>query len=257
MSKRAATAAKQPKTSQSEQALLFVRAQVLRGELHPGEPLAELDLAAQAHLSVDHIRQAFHLLAMEGLLQRCANGKYITREFSDRDIYDALELQSVLEGAAARLAAMRFRKASELKPIRLCHDQMCKMIKDHQASPSFWSKPSRDLIRYARLNASFHQALVNLAQSCIISSAVERIHAMPFSSPRSVTIPVGSEDIPAIAMEQHGAIIEAIADRQPDVAERLARQHVLLALRNVELDLEGMRLSKNKASRIALIKAGA
>ena len=255
-SKRSTTSAKQPKNS-GEEALLFLRAQLLRGEILPGAPLKENDLAGKASLPVDQIRQAFQMLTMEGLVERSASGKYRAREFSDRDIYDAIELQSVLEGTAARLGAMRLRRTSELNKIRHYHREMCKMINRRKASPQFWSKPSRDLIRYAELNVGFHEALVDLAKSRMISSAAERIHAIPFSSPRSVTIAAGSEDIPGIAMEQHGAIIDAIAQRQPEVAERLARQHVLLILRNVELDLEGIRLSHKNLPRIALIKAGA
>src|SRR5438552_9847387 len=94
-SKRSTTSAKQLKSSQSEEALLFLRAQLLRGEILPGTPLKEVDLAARAHLPVDQIHQAFQMLTLEGLVERSASGKFRAREFSDRDIYDAIELQSV------------------------------------------------------------------------------------------------------------------------------------------------------------------
>jgi GntR family transcriptional regulator, vanillate catabolism transcriptional regulator len=249
--RRSRASSKRGKASLSEQAVFYVRAKLLRGELRSGDLLEECLLESQFRLSREQILQVFEQLALEDVLEAAPDGKFRVREFTDRDIYDAVELQSVLEGAAARLAAMRLESLSDLKTIRSCHTRMVALIKRHKSSPRFWTQPSEDLIVYSRLNAGFHQGLIDLSKSRLIAAAAERIHAIPFSSPAAITIPVGSEDIPQIAMEQHAGILDAIARRQPELAERLARQHALAALRNLELDLEGRRHGEEKKLKIA------
>ena len=228
-----------------------MRAKLLRGELRSGDPLEECLLGWQFKFSPEQLLEVFERLAREGVVETVPDGKYRVREFTDRDIYDAIELKSVLEGTAARLAATRLESLGELKAIRSFHTRMVALIQRHKSSPRFWTQPSDDLILFSRLNAGFPQGLVDLSKSRMIESAVERIHAIPFSLPSALTIPVGSEDIPQIAMEQHAGILDAIARRQPDLAERLTRQHALAVLRNVELAREGEGHGEEKKIKIA------
>ena len=239
-------------------AILVLRARLFRGEFRAGEHLHEATLASELSLSKREIPLILEHLILEGLIEVSPAKHLVVRDFTDRDIYDVIELQSVLEGTAARFAAARLAHPSELRTIRTCHEKMVALINKHRSSPRFWAKPSPDLVSYSRLNGAFHNALVDMAKSPSLKSAVERIRTIPFASPMSVTIQAGSEDIPKIAMQQHGAIIDAIEKHQPELAERLARQHALMALRNVELNLESLKSSaKRRIPRIALVKAGA
>jgi len=249
---------KHPESLKAEMAILVLRAKLFRGEYRPGEQLQEATLASELSLPKRDIHGIFEQLTIEGLVEVSEAKHFVVRDFTDRDIYDVIELQSVLEGTAARFAAARVSHPSELRTIRTCHQKMVALINKHRSSPRFWAKPSPDLVSYSRLNGAFHNALVDMAKSPLLKSAVERIRTIPFASPMSVTIQAGSEDIPKIAMQQHGAIIDAIEKHQPELAERLARQHALMALRNVELNLENLKSSgKRRIPRIALVKAGA
>ena len=53
------------------------------------------------------VRLALATLEHEGLVEVRDGGGYSVREFTRRDIDDAIELRGVLEGTAARLAAER------------------------------------------------------------------------------------------------------------------------------------------------------
>src|SRR5690606_38449570 len=79
---------------------------IIRGELLPGEKLAEIPLAERFGVSRTPIRHALSVLHREGLLIRGNSGRsYVVRRFSLEEILNAIEVRSVLEGLAAREVA--------------------------------------------------------------------------------------------------------------------------------------------------------
>src|SRR5215472_10924352 len=92
-------------TSQTGRALLMLRELLLKGEFRPGERLSELQLVPRLGVSRTPIRSALDRLAHEGLLEETPSGRFLVREFTLADVWDAIELRGVLEGTAARLAA--------------------------------------------------------------------------------------------------------------------------------------------------------
>ena len=80
---------------------------ILRGDLAPGERLAELALAERLGVSRTPIRQALPALAREGLLAAAGRRGYVVRSFSPQDVVDAIETRGLLEGLAARRVAER------------------------------------------------------------------------------------------------------------------------------------------------------
>src|ERR1700740_3158358 len=86
---------------------LRLREMILRGELPPGERLAEVALAERLGVSRTPIRQALPALAREGLRAASARRGFVVRSFSPQDVLDAVETRGVLEGLAARRVAER------------------------------------------------------------------------------------------------------------------------------------------------------
>ena len=86
---------------------LRLREMILRGELAPGERLAEVALAERLGVSRTPIRQALPALAREGLLAAAGRRGYVVRSFSPQDVIDAIETRGLLEGLAARRIAER------------------------------------------------------------------------------------------------------------------------------------------------------
>jgi GntR family transcriptional regulator of vanillate catabolism len=67
---------------------------------------------------------------------------------------------------------------------------------------------------------------------------IERVYAIPFASPVApVPVPVAGRDIMPLAIEQHHEIILAIESKDGPLAERLTREHALVARRNLEIPL--------------------
>ena len=223
-------------SSQTGRTLLNLREMLLRGDFQPGERLSELPLVARLGVSRTPIRLALDRLANEGLLEIWPTGGFVVRAFTLTDVYDAVEMRGLLEGAAARLAAERLQDPRELAELCARRDEMT------MAMPLAAEPPTIDAFaRYLDLNETFHLTLVNLAKSPMLRRTLDRVLSLPFASPSATVfarlkLPKAKELL-TIAHEHHNAIVEAVENRQGSRAESLAREHARLALRNLEATL--------------------
>src|SRR5580700_11505242 len=104
-------------SSQTARAVLSLREMLVQGRFRPGERIREVPLAAQLKVSRIPLHLALERLANEGFLEIRPTRGFVVQRFSTEDIYDAIELRGLLEGAASRLAAERFKNPSELTPL--------------------------------------------------------------------------------------------------------------------------------------------
>lgn len=230
-------------SSQTGRTVLNLREMLLRGDFRPGERLSELPLVARLGVSRTPIRLALDRLANEGLLEIVPTGGFMVRAFTLTDMYDAIEMRGVLEGAAARLATERLQDLSELAGLRALQEELERVMPlDPKLHPTIDS-----FAHYLDLNESFHSALVDLAKSPMLRRTVDRILSLPFASPSATVfarlkLPKAKELL-TIAHEHHNAILEALEKRQGSRAESLAREHAGLALRNLEAVLADKEVS--------------
>src|SRR5439155_1615178 len=104
--------------SQTGRTVLRLRELILTGEFGPGKRISEHPLTVRLGVSRTPIRLALERLAHEGLLEPYATGGFIVRQFKLEDIWDGIEIRSLLEGGATRLAAERWGEENELGPLR-------------------------------------------------------------------------------------------------------------------------------------------
>ncbi|WP_269498466.1 GntR family transcriptional regulator [Castellaniella sp. S9] len=220
--------------NQTTRALLELRNLILNGELAPNERLSELAVVERLGVSRTPVRAALQRLAEEGLLEEIVGGGYAVKTFTERDVYDAIELRGTLEGMAARFAA------------------------EHGASPVLLSKANEivaavdriigqaeitaeDFERYIKYNEQFHKLLIAMSGSELLAREFDRMTRLPFASPSGfVKAQVDAPQarlILTLAQEGHRAVVEAIELRQGDRAESLMREHARLAHRNLRYAL--------------------
>src|SRR5271170_3934348 len=111
-------AGKSKASSQTARAVLSLREMLVQGRFRPGERIREVPLAAELKVSRIPLHLALERLAHEGFLEVRPTRGFVVQRFSTEDIYDAIELRGLLEGAAARLAAERFKDVAELAPMQ-------------------------------------------------------------------------------------------------------------------------------------------
>jgi GntR family transcriptional regulator of vanillate catabolism len=156
------------------------------------------------------------------LLQLLPSGGYVTSTFTERDVFDAIELRGTLEGLAARFAAERGAPVSVLSAMEQCVDEL------DTAVAGFAETYDPD--HYVRLNDHFHRLLIKAGQSPMVERSLQRVLSLPFASPNAFVRSSRSELPDAIkimcaAQQQHRNILEAIRSREGKRAEALACEH--------------------------------
>ncbi len=84
-----------------------IKQDIVSGQLQPGEPLSEEDLAQRLQASRTPVREALRRLNHEGLVRIVPNKGAFVRVLTVRDIREIYELREALESFAAGQAAMR------------------------------------------------------------------------------------------------------------------------------------------------------
>jgi GntR family transcriptional regulator of vanillate catabolism len=220
--------------SQTRKAELALRQAIVEGEFRAGERLSELTLTERFGVSRTPVRAALARAEAEGLIETLPSGGYVVRAFSEADLTDAIDLRGVLEGFAARRAAERGPSRGELAEAKLILAGIDKLLTKPEMS-------AEDFDTYVDLNARFHRALWDLAQSPTIFREVERVAALPFASPSGfVRLQAHLPEARAVVMlaqDHHTSVIEAIEAREGARAEALMREHARLARRNLQAAL--------------------
>ena len=236
---------------QTVKALLALRERILSGALKPGERISELSAVDLLGVSRTPVRAALARLEEEGLLETIPSGGYCVRSFGEADIFDAIELRGVLEGAAARMAAERGVAQARLAPIKDCVATLDDLVRRPDLGVDGFSN-------YVRLNARFHALLLQLAASPALSRLIERALASPFASPSSFVMAQSvlpeAHQILIIAQDHHRIVVDAIENREGARAEAVMREHARLAARNLRLALRN-RTHLDLLPALALIRS--
>src|ERR1700728_5103954 len=126
-SKKPASEAKA--SSQTARAVLSLREMLVQGLFRPGERIREVPLATELKVSRVPLHLALERLAHEGFLEIRPTRGFVVQRFSNEDIYDAIELRGLLEGAAARLVAERFKHVSELSLLQATSHEILTLVR--------------------------------------------------------------------------------------------------------------------------------
>jgi GntR family transcriptional regulator of vanillate catabolism len=218
--------------TQLSQAIVRIREMILRGELAPGQRVAEAPLADLLNMSRTPVRQALPLLAQEGLLSEHETRGYVVRAFTAADIVDAIDLRGVLEGMAVRRVAERGASKSLLRELRAC-------LEDGAAILGKRHVDENDEGRYAEMNERFHRLILSEAASPLLAETLARNSRIPFAGPQALAFDRGNLeqmfDMLHFAHRQHYAIVEALERGQSARAEALMREHANSAKESINL----------------------
>ena len=210
-----------------------IRELIVEGILPPGTRVAEAAIAERLGVSRTPVRNALPALASEGLLEPAGKRGYAVRNFTVEDSYRATEIRCVLEGYAARELASRPDRGPIIEELRDTLAQGDSIFaKGHVVKD--------DENAYAEMNRRFHDLIVGGAEDPLLSDLIQRVYSVPFVAPEVVAfnrIPL--EEIYPILISghhQHHAIVDAIEEGEPHVAETLMRGHSSPARRSLGLE---------------------
>ena len=180
--------------------------------------LDERALCQQLGVSRTPVREAMTLLEQEGFLRtEPRRGIFIVRK-TRRQIVEMIQVWAALEGMAARLATER-ASDGEIAALRHMFDDF---IDDN---------PHKRIDEYSDANIAFHQSLIRLSGSDMLAALTDNLF-MHVRAVRKATIAHG--DRAERSLVDHLNIIEALARRDTEAAERLSRDHALGLAAHVE-----------------------
>jgi DNA-binding GntR family transcriptional regulator len=207
---------------------------------HPQEiRLDERRLSEGLGVSRTPIREAMTLLEQEGFVRtRPRRGIFIVRK-TKREIVEMITVMAALESMAARLAAVHATEA-QIAELR-------RLMAEFRAGPSHDER----LAEYSDANISFHQAIIEMSGCALLAEMTKNLF-IHMRAIRKITI--HQENRAARSITDHMRIIEALERRDPQLAERLAREHTLGLAAHVEQ--HGDFLDTTGARDVAPAKAG-
>lgn len=207
--------------SVAQRAYDAIRTAILAMDVYAAEVDLRLDekrIAADLGISRTPVRDALARLEHEGLVRIAPRrGVFIVRK-SKAEIVEMITVWAALESMAARLLCDR-ASDEEIASLR-------ELFKDFGADTVRFR-----LNEYSAANLRFHQRIIELSHSPLLTEMAERLMAH-VRAIRGHTI--GEDDRVERSIVDHMHIIEALEARGGELAERLVRDHALALAAHVE-----------------------
>jgi DNA-binding GntR family transcriptional regulator len=185
-----------------------LRRMIKSGELAPGMHLRQADIAARFGMSTTPVREAFMILAREGVVRQDAHRGVVVFEPSLEELTETYEIREVLEALATELAAKRL-KDDDLEALDAIVEQM------RSAKPA----------RYVELNSDFHRRIYDAADRPRLLEMIEQLRDIA-SSYIELTVREYDPDYRDQVQREHEAIRDALRKRDAKRAGRLVRDHL-------------------------------
>ena len=191
----------------------LIRQAILDGDLAPGERLKEEELAQRLGISRTPVREALLVLQTEGLVEAAPNRGAAVRAHDADELDDLYQLRALLEGHAARQAALHATDGTVAALQASCE--------------RFADVAGKDDVRaIVQENMFFHHAVLDAAGSARLAAMVRKVIELPLVY-RSYTWYSPRQH--QISVHYHRQITNALEMRDAERAEWVMKEHVLEA----------------------------
>lgn len=198
-----------------------IREDILNGKYKENDELRENTLGKELGVSRTPVREALRQLELEGLVSIIPNrGAYATG-ISHKDVWDIYVIRSMLEGLCARWAVEHItdEQLDELEETILLSEFQMKKESGFSAE------------QVAALDSRFHSVLYDASGSRILSHVLTDFHNYVQTARKTSVV---SEDRARKSIREHRQILRAIRDRDEEMAEQLANEHIMHVMQNLK-----------------------
>ncbi len=187
---------------------------ILSGAIEQGAKISEPDLAARFGTSRAPLREALRRLEERKLVTRIAHqGARVTRLCPER-IAEIYQVREALEGIAAREAARHMPEAAIAELRRL--------LDLHEARVT-----AHDVYRQGSEDDDFHFRIIRgSGNQMLIRLLLDEYYLLIRLLRRKLSRPGG---LAQRALVEHRRVLDAIAERDPELAEAMMRRHIAAA----------------------------
>jgi len=212
-----------PPASLSQSLAEQISRRIMLGKISLGSWLRQDAVAAEFGVSRTPVREAFRVLAAQGILEMVPYRGALVLGPSPRDIRELSEVRAELEAYAAELAALRIRD-DQLVRLRAAEDGFGAAIAafvnqrdddaDGEAVGEAW----------VRANEAFHGVILEASGNDQLRVSIEDVHRR---LPRNITIAALSDShLLEANVHEHEEIRQAIEARDPAAARAAMRAHL-------------------------------
>jgi DNA-binding GntR family transcriptional regulator len=197
-----------------------VRQSIIDLTLEPGSPLDEVQLSEQFDMSRTPIREALVRLAAEGLVTTLRNRNTIVSAIDFVRLPVHFEALTLMYRVTTRAAAVHRRDADLIK------------INDYKRDYAD-AVASRDVIKMIQANRDFHVAIAEAGGNTYFTALFSRLLD---EGRRILRLYYQSFDdrLPRQYVDEHEAMVAAIATQDADLADQLATAHADQIVRQIQ-----------------------
>lgn len=205
----------------ADRVLLEIQRAIVEGQIAPGSKISEPELAKRFDLSRAPLREALARLERCHLIERIPNAGARVVKLSVAGLVSLYQLRETLEGLACRLAAEHMTD-TEIAEVQQLLDQHLSTQRVREGE-SYYQEAGDVDFHYRVILGSKNPYLINLL--CDELYFIVRMYRVQLgmNGPRV-----------SRAFDEHKAIINAIANRDGELADLLMRRHIGASRRNIE-----------------------
>ena len=195
-----------------------MREDILSGKYHSNEALREKTIGDELGVSRTPVREALRQLELEGLVKIIPNKGAVVEGISQEDIKDIYEIRSRLEGLCAKRAAEHITQ----EQIDELEENI--FLVDFHAQKGNYSQ-------MLELDNRFHDILYEASKSRMLKQELSNFHHY-VQRVRKITLSMPERVVKS--NNEHRQILEALKKHDQIQAEKLATDHMLRTIANMD-----------------------
>lgn len=219
------------RTKLSDQLVMHLAREIVRGELKPGEPLASHpEVAAGFGISKPIVRESLQVLASVGLVRVQQGKRTVVLEESEWNVLDPVVQKAfALEGRGAELAEQLYDVRVTLEVSSAAHaaerarpDDVAE-LNDLVEEMRTIAATTRDRDHYLQIDRAFHEAIARASGNVVLRQLIRNVHLFLTSAWSRTSIRPDELDL---LTELHADIAHAIEEGDPERAQEAMRSHL-------------------------------
>lgn len=200
--------------SLAEKAYRLLIDKIVRIELQPGLVLSEKTLMVELGIGRTPLREALQRLAAEGLVDHVPRRGIFVSDISATSVQQIYEFRALIDGRAARLAAMRATEDEAQLLMRLHHELV-------------GATDDNDIDRYVELDRRYYGVLARAARNIYLEETIPRMFNLHLRLWFLISKRLGNwHGIARSHEEMTRSLADAISRRDPDEAEIAVRAYI-------------------------------
>jgi len=219
----------------ADRAYSHIRSAILNGELPPGSPLREENLAEASGVSRTPVREALRRLEVEQLIQRTDSKRCFVSDWSLDDIEEGFILRSMLETHAASRATSRITPHQIARLREINNSIRASLDKDVAGSTEF-----------ADLNREFHGIIADAANSERLRRLLSGLVSHPVVVQTAVAYSRAEREM---SVREHEELIRALELGDSRWAEAIMATHIRRAFHTYSDAFKAYLMENDKNNR--------